>query len=70
MLSSFDEEAELVLYYKHLLDLNGEEAYRLHFNETDELSEAQRKYCEQQYTLFQTWFADWSKQGGIIAQCM
>ena len=70
VLSSFDEEAELVLYYKHLLVLNGEEAYRLHFNETDELSEAQRKYCEQQYTLFQTWFADWSKQGGIIAQCM
>jgi dihydrodipicolinate synthase/N-acetylneuraminate lyase len=69
VLSSFDEEAELVLYYKHLLVLNGEEAYRLHFNETDVLSEAQRKYCEQQYILFQTWFADWSKQGGIIAEC-
>jgi len=70
MLASFDEETELVLFYKHLLVLNGEEEYRLHFNETDELSDSQRKYCEQQYTLFQNWFADWSKQGGVISECM
>lgn len=70
VLASFDEGADLVLYYKHLLVLNGEEQYRLHFNETDVLTDAQRNYCEQQYTLFRAWFADWSKQGGIIAQCM
>ncbi len=70
VLSSFDEGPDLVLYYKHLLVLNGEEEYRLHFNETDELTDAQRKYCEQQYALFGSWFADWSKQGGVIAECM
>ncbi|MCB4456618.1 dihydrodipicolinate synthase family protein [Leisingera sp. McT4-56] len=70
VLSTFDEGPDLILYYKHLLVLNGEEDYRLHFNETDELSDAQRNYCEQQYTLFRTWFADWSAQGGIIAECM
>lgn len=70
VLSSFDEGTDLVLYYKYLLVLNGEEEYRLHFNETDQLSDAQRKYCEAQYALFQAWFADWSKQGGIIAECM
>ncbi|MBV6656867.1 MAG: dihydrodipicolinate synthase family protein [Devosiaceae bacterium] len=70
VLASFDEGVDLVLYYKYLLVLNGEDEYRLHFNETDELSDAQRNYCEQQYTLFRAWFADWSKQGGIIAQCM
>lgn len=70
VLASFDEGTDLVLFYKYLLVLNGEENYRLHFNETDELSDAQRNYCEQQYALFQAWFADWSKQGGIIAQCM
>ncbi len=70
VLSSFDEGVDLVLYYKYLLVLNGDDDYRLHFNETDELSDAQRNYCEQQYALFQAWFADWSKQGGIIAQCM
>jgi 4-hydroxy-tetrahydrodipicolinate synthase len=69
VLSSFDEGVDLVLYYKYLLVLNGDDDYRLHFNETDELSDAQRNYCEQQYTLFRAWFADWSKQGGIIAQC-
>ncbi|MEP4768589.1 MAG: dihydrodipicolinate synthase family protein [Roseibium sp.] len=69
VLSSFDEGPDLVLYYKHLLVLNGEQEYRLHFNETDELTDAQRNYCEQQYDLFQTWYADWSKQGGVIAEC-
>ncbi|MBY6140689.1 dihydrodipicolinate synthase family protein [Leisingera daeponensis] len=70
VLSTFDEGPDLILYYKHLLVLNGEEDYRLHFNETDELSDAQRNYCEQQYKLFRSWFADWSAQGGIIAECM
>nr|WP_321443002.1 dihydrodipicolinate synthase family protein [uncultured Cohaesibacter sp.] len=70
VLSSFDEGPDLVLYYKYLLVLNGEEEYRLHFNESDALSDAQANYCEQQYTLFRTWFADWVKQGGIIKECM
>ncbi|MDA7964033.1 dihydrodipicolinate synthase family protein [Ruegeria sp.] len=70
VLSSFDEGPDLVLYYKHLLVLNGEPEYRLHFNETDALTDAQRNYCEQQYDLFRNWFTDWSKQGGVIAECM
>ncbi|NVO57807.1 dihydrodipicolinate synthase family protein [Rhodobacteraceae bacterium B1Z28] len=70
VLASFDEGTDLVLYYKHLLVLNGEEEYRLHFNETDELTDAQRNYCEQQYTLFRSWFSDWFRQGGIISECM
>ncbi|WP_170461538.1 dihydrodipicolinate synthase family protein [Ruegeria arenilitoris] len=70
VLSSFDEGPDLVLYYKHLLVLNGEDEYRLHFNETDALTDAQRNYCEQQYSLFRAWFAGWSRQGGVIAACM
>ncbi|RLK07645.1 dihydrodipicolinate synthase family protein [Ruegeria conchae] len=70
VLASFDEGTDLVLYYKHLLVLNGEDEYRLHFNETDELSDAQRNYCEQQYELFRNWFNDWVQQGGVIAECM
>ena len=70
VLASFDEGTDLVLYYKHLLVLNGEDEYRLHFNETDELSGAQRNYCEQQYELFRNWFNDWVQQGGVIAECM
>ncbi len=70
VLSSFDEGPDLVLYYKHLLVLNGEPEYRLHFNETDALTDSQRNYCEQQYALFRNWFADWSRQGGVIAECV
>lgn len=70
VLASFDEGPDLVLFYKYLLVLNGEEEYRLHFNETDVLTDSQRHYCEQQYALFQAWFAGWSRQGGVIAECM
>jgi len=62
VLSSFDEGTDLVLYYKHLLVLNGQKEYTLHFNETDVLTDAQRKYAESQYQLFRTWYATWSKE--------
>ncbi|WP_067219058.1 dihydrodipicolinate synthase family protein [Marinomonas gallaica] len=70
VLASFDEGPELVLFFKYLLELNGEEEYRLHFNETDALDDAQRHYCEQQYALFKAWFADWCQQGGVITECL
>lgn len=60
VLSSFDEGPDLVLYYKYLMVLNGDDAYRLHFNESDELSDAQRNYIKGQYDLFKNWYADWS----------
>lgn len=69
VLSSCDEGPDLVLYYKHLMVLNGEDEYRLHFNETDALSDAQRNYAEAQYKLFRSWYADWSTKGGVIAEC-
>jgi 4-hydroxy-tetrahydrodipicolinate synthase len=62
VLSSFDEGTDLVLYYKYLLVLNGQEEYTLHFNETDVLTDAQRNYAENQYQLFRTWYAAWSKE--------
>ncbi|MCT9000509.1 dihydrodipicolinate synthase family protein [Chelativorans intermedius] len=60
VLSSFDEGPDLVLYYKHLMVLNGDGEYALHFNETDALTNAQRNYIEAQYALFRDWYADWS----------
>lgn len=62
VLSSFDEGTDLVLYYKYLMVLNGDTEYTLHFNETDVLSDAQRRYAETQYALFRTWYTEWSKQ--------
>ncbi|NRB54872.1 MAG: dihydrodipicolinate synthase family protein [Salinicola sp.] len=62
VLSSFDEGVDLVLYYKQLMVLNGDSAYELHFNASDALSEAQRRYVATQYALFREWYAQWSTQ--------
>ena len=45
VLSSFDEGPDLVLYYKHLMVLNGDREYALHVNPTDVLSDAQRAFA-------------------------
>jgi len=62
VLSSFDEGTDLVLFYKHLMVLNGDTEYTLHFNETDALSPSQRRYAESQYALFRDWYANWSRE--------
>lgn len=67
VLSSFDEGPDLVLYYKHLMVLNGEPEYSLHFNESDALSDSQRGYVERQYALFRSWYAGWSQQLDLAA---
>ena len=57
MLSTYDEGPDLVLHYKHLMVLNGDAEYTLHFNEADKLSAAQQKHLENQYSLFKAWYA-------------
>lgn len=68
VLSSFDEGADLVLYYKYLMVLKGNPEFSLHFIETDELSASQRNYAKAQLELFDAWYATWSQQGGAISQ--
>jgi 4-hydroxy-tetrahydrodipicolinate synthase len=58
-LSSFDEGCDLVLYFKHLMVLQGDREYALHFNESDALSESQQRFAETQLTLFRNWWAQW-----------
>jgi len=70
VLSSFDEGPDLVLYFKYILLLQGEQEYALNFIETDELSASQRGYAEAQYKLFVTWYKTWSQQGGAVARCL
>ena len=67
VLSSFDEGADLVLYYKYLMVLQGDAEYELHFNETDALTDSQRRYAKQQFDLFQTWYKSWSQQADVLA---
>lgn len=64
VLSSFDEGPDLVLYYKHLMVLNGDSEYELHFNATDALDDSQRNYIESQYALFRRWYDDWNAANG------
>jgi len=61
-LSSFDEGADLVLHYKYLMTLRGNEEYALHFNETDALSAPQAQYAKAQLRLFETWYAAWAQE--------
>ena len=61
VLSSYDEGADLVLFYKYLLVLEGHHEYELNFNATDELSASQKHYAEAQLRLFKDWYASWSK---------
>ena len=59
MLSTYDEGPDLVLYYKYLMELEGNPEYALHFNTTDALSNAQREFLRAQWALFRQWWADW-----------
>jgi len=68
VLSSFDEGPDLVLYFKHMLVLKGEADYTLHFNPTDELTASQKGFVATQLRLFETWYASWSQQPGVVAR--
>lgn len=59
VLSTFDEGPDLVLYYKYLLTLVGDEDYQHHFNESDCLSDSQRHFAEAQLKAFQAWWSSW-----------
>ena len=69
VLSSWDEGTDLVLYYKHMMVLQGDAEYTLHFNETDELTPSQRGWAEKQLTQFKTWYGEWSKLPGAVQTC-
>ncbi len=51
-----------MLFYKHLMVLEGHAEYALHFNPTDALSASQKTFLETQHKLFKAWYAAWSKQ--------
>lgn len=60
VLSTWDAGTDLVLYYKYLLELNGESEYALHFNADDELSPSQRGFAEQALQRFRGWYEAWA----------
>lgn len=59
VLSKFDEGADLVLYYKQLMVLEGNPEYQHHFNASDALSPSQQHLLETQWKLFRQWWNQW-----------
>jgi 4-hydroxy-tetrahydrodipicolinate synthase len=63
VLSKFDEGPDLVLYYKHLMVLEGRPEYRHQINRADELAPSQRALLEQQWRQFRSWWDSWQGRG-------
>jgi 4-hydroxy-tetrahydrodipicolinate synthase len=59
VLSTFDEGPDLVLYYKHLMVLEGNPEYGLQLQECDVLSKSQKAFLELQWQQFRTWWSAW-----------
>lgn len=64
VLSKYDEGPDLVLYYKHLMVLEGNPEYAHHFNASDALSASQRAFLEEQWRTFRNWWDAWPGQAG------
>ncbi|MCA9241188.1 MAG: dihydrodipicolinate synthase family protein, partial [Planctomycetales bacterium] len=60
VLSKFDEGADLVLYYKRLMVLEGHEAYRLPVDPADRLSPSQEALLDSQWRQFRNWWSTWT----------
>ncbi len=59
VLSKYDEGPDLVLYYKHLMVLEGNPEYAHHVHSSDALSSSQRSFLEQQWRTFRNWWDSW-----------
>ncbi|WP_299196786.1 dihydrodipicolinate synthase family protein [uncultured Erythrobacter sp.] len=59
VLATFDESPDLVLYYKHLMVLEGCTEYAHHIHASDQLSPPQKAYLEAQWKLFRDWWDSW-----------
>ena len=59
VLSSYDEGPDLVLYYKHLMVLEGNPEYARQINADDQLSRSQRAQLEAQWRQFRRWWDSW-----------
>jgi 4-hydroxy-tetrahydrodipicolinate synthase len=63
VLSSYDEGPDLVLFYKHLMVLEGNPEYEHHFNKSDALSRSQRDQIEDEWRRFRGWWDSWVGSG-------
>ena len=62
VLATVDEGPDLVLYYKHLMVLEGNAEYEHQLNPTDALSPQQKAHLESQWRQFRRWWDSWPGQ--------
>lgn len=60
VLSRFDEGPDLVLFFRHLMVLEGKAEYDRSIYASDILSESQRRYAEKSWERFRAWWDEWS----------
>ncbi len=59
VLSKFDEEPDLVLYYKYLMVLEGHKEYQYQINAFDALTASQQAFIEAEWQRFRRWWQQW-----------
>lgn len=59
VLTKYDDGPDLVLYYKHLMVLEGSQEYRYQINATDHMTQSQQAFLEDQWRLFKAWWESW-----------
>jgi 4-hydroxy-tetrahydrodipicolinate synthase len=59
VLSTFDEGPDLVLYYKYLMVLEGNDGYAHSVHAGDVLSPSQREFARAQWRQFKNWWQQW-----------
>ena len=59
VLSTFDEGPDLVLYYKHLMVLEGNQEYAHQLSASDQLMPPQQAFLEQSWRQFREWWSNW-----------
>ena len=64
VLATFDEGPDLVLYYKHLMVLEGNSEYKYQLNNHDQLSSSQKAFIEQAWQQFRNWWDSWPGKTG------
>ena len=62
-LAKFDEGPDLVLFYKHLMVLEGFNEYRYQLNASDKLNSEQQSFIEAEWQRFRSWWSDWPGNG-------
>jgi len=63
VLAAYDEGPDLVLYYKHLMVLEGRPEYAHQVHGDDALNPAQRGFLESQWRQFRAWWDSWPGRG-------